>query len=84
MPHHFKWINRATLLFNLASAELLGGCVGVCVCACVCACACMRGKGCVIKDAKACLSLSRADRLMDSAGRRAEGQKDGVIGREGD
>lgn len=25
MPHHFKWINRATLLFNLASAELVGG-----------------------------------------------------------
>lgn len=26
MPHHFKWINRATLLFNLASAELVVGC----------------------------------------------------------
>lgn len=25
MPHHFKWINRATLLFNLASAELVAG-----------------------------------------------------------
>lgn len=55
-----------------------------CASAPVCVRACVCGKGCVIKDAKACLSLSRADRLMDSAGRRAEGQKDGVIGREGD
>lgn len=33
MPHHFKWINRATLLFNLAAAELLGGCVCARLCA---------------------------------------------------
>lgn len=54
MPHHFKWINRATLLFNLASAELVGGWfrgwVGVC------------GSG-VIRDAQACLSLSWTDIL---------------------
>lgn len=36
MPHHFKWINRATLLFNLAAAELLGGCVRARACVPVC------------------------------------------------
>lgn len=36
MPHHFKWINRATLLFNLAAAELLGGCVRARACLFVC------------------------------------------------
>lgn len=42
MPHHFKWINRATLLFNLAAAELLGGCVRAraCLFACVGRCVC--------------------------------------------
>lgn len=60
MPHHFKWINRATLLFNLAAAELLGGCVRARACLFVCV---GRGGGVVyvIKDAKARLSLSRAD-----------------------
>lgn len=58
MPHHFKWINRATLLFNLASAELVGGLVGVSGAGGV------RGRG-MIRSALACLSLSWTDRLLD-------------------
>ena len=80
MPHHFKWINRATLLFNLASAELVGGWVwegrfGA------------RAGGGVIRDARACLSLSRMDRLDEQtdggAGEGMEGQKDLDDGRRG-
>lgn len=82
MPHHFKWINRATLLFNLASAELVGGWVGVRgVCVCVCA-----WKGC---DQR-CTDLSvfvvdgQADgQTYGRPGRLMEGQTDQMIGRVG-
>lgn len=50
MPHHFKWINRATLLFNLASAELVAGCADARACARVTEGAGGGGGG-VIKDA---------------------------------
>lgn len=72
MPHHFKWINRATLLFNLASAELVAGSVE----ARARARERERGGGGAIKDAQACLSLSRRDRPMDGTGRRMAGRED--------
>lgn len=78
MPHHFKWINRATLLFNLASAELVGGLGGG------------RGGDCVWEGCdQRCTGLSVfvADRRTDGQTngckvRGMEGQKEQMIGRQ--
>lgn len=78
MPHHFKWINRATLLFNLASAELVAGRADVHVRERGGGSAGEGGGGGAIKDAHTRLSLPRRDRLMDGTGRRmAGGEGDG-------
>lgn len=77
MPHHFKWINRATLLFNLASAELVCGWVGRGVGGCV-------WEGCDQRCTG--LSVFVVDTQTDGQTngcivRGMEGQKDQMIGR---
>lgn len=68
MPHHFKWINRATLLFNLASAERVARFADVHDCAR------WRKRRCDQRCTG--LSLSRRDRLMDGTRRRMAGCED--------